>query len=330
MPNLWRPFWRVLLVALALLTPWVLGQAADDPPPDEVFRDNSEQVLQAAGTLAGVGCTTGYGAPTVLGLLLTGEQQHLWKLQGDRAIPLRREFLRFVKDATEKDPVGVMVGENGQELEAYCEALWKASLVSIGAMANSSRRDLTIAHLLSEPRRHRGEVGHFEGEVRRIRHLDPPAMLEARDIRDLYECWIFDPKYGANPVCLVCSELPDGVERGEKLKLMGSFDAYFFKRYGYESADGKARLAPLFLGRSFLLPARAAAATGGEDPSSGWKTWLLIFLGFVLTIFVLAFVGHWWVHRGDRRVRARIREVRTREFTEPNPPAPQGTTPSAN
>ena len=203
--------------------------------------------------------------------------------------------------------------------------------MSLGALANSAVQNVTIADLMNEPRKHRGQVIHFEGEVRRIRHLDPPPMLEAKDIRDLYECWVFDRQYGANPVCLVCSELPEGVTPGEKLKLMGSFDAYFFKVYGYESADSKpghTREAPLFLGRSFQLPAHAKPGCEATTRSSGWKSWLVILLGFILCTFALAFLGHWWFHRADRRVRARIREVRTREFVEPG--GSQGTAPSAN
>ena len=70
---------------------------------------------------------------------------------------------------------GVMIDDSAYETEAYCEALYKATLVSLGAFANSARRDLTIADLLNEPQRYRGQVMHFEGKVRRIRRLDPPA-----------------------------------------------------------------------------------------------------------------------------------------------------------
>ncbi len=125
--------WQTVIAALALLVSAGIGRAADEPPEQNVFRDNTEDVLRAAGTLAGFGCTGGQGTPAILGLLLVGEQQHLWKLQGDRAIELRPGFLKFVHDATEKNPIGLMVGDRGEELEVYCEALWKASLVSPGA-----------------------------------------------------------------------------------------------------------------------------------------------------------------------------------------------------
>ncbi len=129
-------------------------------------------------------------------------------------------------------------------------------------------------------------------------------MLEAKDIRTLYECWVFDPNYGTYPACLVCSELPRGVEPGEKLQVMASFDAYFFKRYGYEATDQKPRLVPLFLGRSLVLPVRATPAPPAEEGLGGWKSGLVLFLGGVLATFVVAFAGHWWYQRADRRVRA--------------------------
>jgi hypothetical protein len=320
-----------LLVPLALLLAVPSVRADDEPPAETIFRSNTDEVLRGAATLAGAGCQGGHGSAMVLGLLMRGDQLRLWKLEGgDRAPELRAALLRRVKDST-----GLMIDNNAIETEAYCEALYKASLVSLGAFANSARRDLTVAHLLNEPKEHRGQVIHFEGEVRRIRRMSPPAMLVAEGFSDLYECWVFDTKrYGANPVCLVCSELPAGVEPGEQLSLGASFDAYFFKRYRYVSGDskpGQARLAPLFLGRSFVLTRPIVAAGTEEDGFAlGTKTILVLFLGVVLAAFVLIFAGHWWYQRADRRVQARVRAARDRDFADPGTPGLPGTTPSAN
>jgi hypothetical protein len=305
------------------------ARAADEPPAEaDLFRSNTAEVLQGAATLAGAGCPGGHGTPMVLGLLLQGDRLHLWKLEeSDRALELSHRLLARVKDST-----GLRVDDSALEPEAYCEALLKSSLVSLGAFANSARTDVTFAQLFNEPWRYRGQVIHFEGKLRRITRLDPPAIVEPKGIRDLYECWFFDTRYGVNPVCLVCTELPRGVEPGDKLDLTAGFDAYFFKRYRYKSADSKpdtAREAPLFIGRSFVVKGRATPPAA-EDSLSGAKTGLVIFLGAVLATFVLVFALHWWFRRADRRVQARIKEVRTRQYADPESPGRPGATPSAN
>jgi hypothetical protein len=315
------------LLLAALAAPAV--RADDEPPVEDIFRSNTDQVVQGAATLAGAGCQGGHGTAMVLGLLVRGDRLRLWTLEAsDRALELSPALLKKVKDST-----GVMIDDSAYETEAYCEALYKASLVSLGAFANSARRDLTIAHLLNEPQRYRGRVVHFEGKVRRIRRLDPPAMLVAKGIRDLYECWLFDERYGTHPVCLVCSELPDGVTPGEQLSLDATFDAYFFKRYRYESGDstpGHQRLAPLLLGRGFVLTRPPAAVSADDTFALGSKAVLLLFLGVVIGVFVLVFVGHWWYRRTDRQVQARIKAARTREYADPEVPGMPGATPSAN
>src|SRR5262249_46975410 len=154
------------------------------PPAEDIFRGNNDEVVRGAATLAGAGCQGGHGTAMVLGLLMRGDRLRLWKLEeSDRAPELRAALLKHVRDST-----GLMIDDSALETEAFCEALYKAPLASPGAFANSARWALPVAHLLNEPREHRGQVVHFEGEVRRIRRLSPPAMLVARGVRDLYEC----------------------------------------------------------------------------------------------------------------------------------------------
>jgi hypothetical protein len=318
-----------LLVPVALLLTSAAGRAADEPPPEEnVFRSNTEEVFRAAATLAGAGCQGGHGAAMVLGLLLRGDQVRLWRLEeSDKALDLSPSLLRRVKDGSP-----IRVDDSAFEPEAYCEAVLKASFVTVGAFANSRIDDVNFADLMTEPARWRGKVVHYEGRVYRIRRFDAPQMLEAKGIKDLYECWVFGPNEGLNhPVCLVCTELPPGVHVGEKLDVLAAFDAYFFKKYAYEAVGGKPgtlHLAPLFIGRSFVVEKPKPADQEGYD--SGSKAILIGFLGLVLGTFGLAFGLHWWFHRGDRRARARIAEARAREYAEPQGPDLPGTTPSVN
>src|SRR5262245_20113791 len=95
MRKSWQPAWRTahgvaLLVPVALWLTAFGARAADEPAPaQEVFRDNTQDVVQAAATLAGSGGQGGPGATLILGQLLQGEQLHLWKLEAsDKALPL--------------------------------------------------------------------------------------------------------------------------------------------------------------------------------------------------------------------------------------------------
>jgi hypothetical protein len=325
-PGQYQTLRAAAIVSLLVLSaPWV-GVRADDPPAPEIFRDNRDEVLQGAAALAGAGNS---GAATVLGLLIQGDQQHLWKLeQTDKAPELRPAILARVKDST-----GMVADDSAFDVEAYCEAAFKSSLTSLGAFANSTHADVTFAHLFNEPWKYRGQVIHFEGKLRRIRSFDAPGMLEAKGIKTLYECWLFDTNYGVNPVCLVCTELPDGLKPAEQLDLMASFDAYFFKRYRYKAAEskaGQAREAPLFIGRSFVLTRAPVVRADDERFTASWQALLMCFLGVVLVTFVLAFGLHLWFRRGDRRVRARIEAVRGRDFVDPGAAGLPGSTPSAN
>jgi hypothetical protein len=316
------------LVALLLTAAPV--RADDETPPETIFRDNTEQVLRGAATLAGAGAPGGIGTPMVLALLLRGDQQHLWKLEAsDRALPLSPGLLKRVKDHT-----GIRIDDAGYESEAYCQAVYKASLVSLDAFANSAH-DATFRDLWNRPERYRGEVVHYEGKLRSVRDFDAPLMLSARDIKQLYECWVFDKDNGANPVCLICSELPAGVKPGEHLSIPVSFDAYYFKQYRYQSVDstpGHAREAPLFIGRSFVLAEQPPPPPDPERESfaAGSKALLTLFLGGVLLTVLLALGAHLWFRRADRRVREKVVQTRAPDFADPAPPILPPAAPSAN
>jgi hypothetical protein len=296
-----------------------------------VFRDNLLEVKVGAATLIGVGFNGGKGLIMELALLKEGDRQHVWKLQEtDKALPLNRKLLAHVLDGEplamlpsfrargNQGPLPDLGNINDDEALVFCEALYKANLTSTGAFANSARRDLTFADLFNTPAKYRGEVVHFEGLLYRIRRIDPPPNARIKGVDHLYEGWVFDPqRYGVNPVCLVFTELPAGLAVGEKMNCQVSFDAYFFKKYRYQSADSKpgwAREAPLFIGRSPVLSPEKQPTSD----SLAWSTPLLVgFLGMVLATGFIAIGLHWWFRRGDRRIQDQLAKARQQGFVEP-------------
>src|ERR1051326_7723377 len=78
-PRRWC--YGVVCAVLALLHATPAIRADDEPPVEDIFRSNTDQVVQGAATLAGAGCQGGHGTAMVLGLLMRGDRQHLWKLE---------------------------------------------------------------------------------------------------------------------------------------------------------------------------------------------------------------------------------------------------------
>ncbi len=296
------------------------------------WRDVTADITGAAAALAGLGTQDGHAALLELALLQMGETSKLWSLQEtDSALPLTPYLLAEVRDGL---PIAMLPDQKGKakadkpdlnnlndfEALAYDEAVYKASLTSVGAFANSARRDVSIAQLMNEPKRYRGEVIHFEGRLRMVRHYDAPAQIRGQGVIDLYECWVMDPNVGyRNPVCFIATELPAGVTIAEKTNHEVQFDGYFFKRYRYGSVDSKpgyARETPLFIGRSLTVVKQPSAL---DKPAESWPVTLpVIFLGAVLLMFVLAVGLHWWYRRADQAVRRRLENARTPRFFEPN------------
>ena len=205
---------------------------------------------------------------------------------------------------------------SGEEGLAFCEALVKARKTSKQAFQNSVTRGLTYANLYHEPKLHRGKVVHFEGRLRRLIRFEPPEETKLDGVTDQYEGWIFDPDiYGANPVCVIFTDLPADLEPGDKLDVRVSFDGYFFKRYRYKAADTW-RDAPLLIGHTIIVnqkPAKPDAEEGGFF--SGFMA--VTFLVLLGCVFFLAFALTMWYRRSDRLVQKRVTNAQASTFVEP-------------
>ncbi|HMF15214.1 MAG TPA: hypothetical protein VKE94_23025 [Gemmataceae bacterium] len=233
------------------------------------------------------------------------------------AEPLLAHLLQGVRD---DKPFAKNWNENEDEQFAFSKVLFAASGISAEAFRKGASKDLTYAHVFNQPSRYRGQIVHVEGTLRQVRRFDPPATAKAAGVANLYEGWIFDPKrFGADPWCVVFTDLPTGITPGDKLSYSVSFDGYFFKRYLYESRNTNKpehwRKAPLLVGRTVTLTAAPAAPAEAE---SDWAGSLVpIFLGLVVGSIALAFGLGYWFRRGDRRVRQRLTTITDREFVEP-------------
>lgn len=266
---------------------------------------------------AAVSAVAGNQPLTACALVQAGMGYSLWSGLPDNPEPESSKVPPLVNLESVKDNLPIQSGEEGL---AFCEALAKAHQTSQQAFANSATRNLTFGNLFNEPQLHRGKVVHFEGRLKRLTRYEPPGETKLDGVNDLYEGWLFDPEnYGANPACVIFTDLPAGLEPGDKLDVRVSFDGYFFKKYRYKGAD-VLRDSPLLIGHTIILkqaPVKSDSEEGGFF--SGFMA--VTFLAVLGGVFFLAFLLTLWYRRSDRVVQTRLINAKGSTFMMPQAPA---------
>ncbi|MBV9125387.1 MAG: hypothetical protein JO112_18685, partial [Planctomycetes bacterium] len=191
------------------------------------------------------------------------------------------------------------------------------------AFARSARKDLTYGHLYNDSQKYRGQVVHFRGQVYRIRKYDAPDYIWSQGVHDLYEGWIGDPElYGANPMCIVFTDLPPGLAVAEKFDSppQVSFDGYFFKKFRYRAADKYEHDVPLLIGHGPVLIQESSQGRSLGRAFTRFFFWAFtaIIVGLILVVGGLT----WWYRHGDSRVRSRVNASRLSGLGELGKEAP--------
>jgi hypothetical protein len=218
---------------------------------------------------------------------------------------------------------------NLEEFWGYCETIVLASRIESRAFARSARenREATFAHVFNDPDQYRGKVVHVEGRLARLRRWEAPEYVKQRGVANLYEAWIFDVTQGTNPWCVIFTDLPPGLEVGEKMNIPVTADGYFFKKYRYTAAKDD-RYTPLVIARTLHLENSPSASTGA------FSAQFLVLLGLmiggaVVLIGALVFGLSWWFRRADHRHRSLLASARAEAFPD-RPAVEAGVNPFAD
>lgn len=223
-------------------------------------------------------------------------------------------MLQNVTDRTEVLPAKV----NWDEHSAYHYLIIHARDVGTfapDALRKLARHDIFYIHMFEDAPRYRGEIVHLEGTLRRLIPLSTPD-LENDGVKEIYEGWMY---VGNNTLCVITSELPPGLEPGEKLNKQVTFDGYFFKRYRYPTAETDQnnhrvrRDAPLLVGYKLNL-VESTFSSEATTLSGNVVASIMAIIGAVVALAVL--LG-WWFRRGDRMVHSRVMAARHATFIEP-------------
>jgi hypothetical protein len=286
-----------------------------------VLKSPEQRTLAATATLLPVGSPHALGPFALLGVLQAGDAFGCWSLVDTENLPrIPFDLLRRVRD---EEPIPKL--DSGDlELDAYLVALLYSARYSEAAFRDKARK-ATFAEMFNEPRRLRGDVVVFSGEMVRLREADAPRQVgDKADFAHVYEGWVFNHDlYGPNPLCVLFTRLPVGLEPAEKMRVPVTVYGVFFKTYRYKAGDNlkgnEWRLAPLLIGRVAVRPEAA------KPEDHGWAYGLLpTFLGLLVGVGALVVVLALWYLRSDAHVRRRLRAARRAELVLPTPGPPDG------
>ncbi len=216
--------------------------------------------------------------------------------------------------------------ENQEEYLAYTYAFRKVMQFGPEVLARNSRRDVVYADLINEIRdpEYLRKLLHIEGRLVRIRQRDARDFLKMPEVPYVYEGWILHDEVKEHPIVVAFTELPEGMEVGERISHDVAVDGYYFKLMAYRSQEkddkGKDvwRVAPLLVARKPIVK---------PDPRDrySWDGFMPLVLGLGGIVAVAALILTVWFRRGDRQTRERVRDtmLAVNPFDELSPPAVQ-------
>ena len=205
---------------------------------------------------------------------------------------------------------------NWQEAVSWNRVLLHARRFSPEELEKNARTDIKFADLFDEVRKdYKLQLVRFEGRLLMVRKMEPSQKLRAAGLDAAYEGWLVpqdEPR--GNPVCIVFTDLPEGMEMGRVNKWV-SFAGYSFKLMNYESGEIRPddptrhviKRAPLLLGRT-IVP-----QLDPDRPSTlSWSTFVWAAVGAISLMLGIAGGLTWWFRRGDIRAKEEITAHRSR------------------
>lgn len=242
---------------------------------------------------------------------------------GDTAPPLNPRWLPDIKDNTPMPRIGHLGPDIRKDQEAiymaFTDAILKASRTPLDAFEKSAKENagVTIAHLLNNPSRYRGEVIPIEGRLKRVRVFDAPlAARKAGYVLPVYEGWVFGPTRKSTPFWIVFLDMPEGVKEAEEMDLNVVFYGYFLKNLGYKGSDkdNKNLVTPFLVGPSIIRSKPVLPVEPPETPFS--LTMLLLPMGIIAAVFVGLLFLSWYFKRGDQELHRKLANMQAERALE--------------
>lgn len=240
----------------------------------------------------------------------------------DVQLPTRYRVFRLVRDDApiSRDPT------HWEEGAAWNRTLLHARKFDAAALAEAARKAtgtrVTFADLFQTGRGdYQFQPVVVRGRLIRVKRMESSKRLAEAGVPYCYEAWVVPhDEPSGNPVCVVLTELPEGVEPAPLMNRTVTVAGYFFKLFHYESAEPRKddptrhewKKAPLLIGRGLIL------APENTDGPAVWASWFIpIIVGGVVGMALTAFGLSRWYRAGDRRAREEFENARVHNpFTD--------------
>lgn len=191
---------------------------------------------------------------------------------------------------------GLMDKTRGLPPKAYYHLVGIADKTAPDVLERSakSEREVTFAHLWTEPDNHRGQPILLKGHLRGLVRFDAVAdkSLNPTGLTSLYQGDLFTQAAHPHPYILIVPDVPEGMPLGMDILEDVTFAGFFFKLWRYQAGGDVERAAPLLIGR---ITSWTPAAQ--QKPESRLGNWLAIVL-VVLAAGIVA--ATWALNRGMR------------------------------
>jgi len=230
------------------------------------------------------------------------------------------EGVPWFRSMEEEGPIRNESDDPNEHL-AYCYTLVHAHKVPADLLAKYSIKDVPFANLVEDrPRKlYRFEPVHFEGRLVRIRRV-PKVPGKVADslpgLKEYFEGWLFpkdDPNY--QPICILFTDLPTGMEVKERCDYWVAFDGYYFKILQYPSGEKTKSGNPVWHRTPLLIGHEPRFVPSPE--SNGFTfggTLVPAIVGLILFVGAVTLGLTYWFRKGDREVRRPLATPKTNPF----------------
>jgi len=180
------------------------------------------------------------------------------------------------------------------DMPAYWNMMRWTLAQSSRELVERAKLNVTMGDLWAAPRDHRGEIVRIALHIRQIKKFDAVGENSA-GLKTGYELWGWSDESMSLPFVVVVPELPPGMEAGASVVEEGVFAGYFLKWLWYQPGVGKARSAPMLIGRVTSQPKKVMqTASLTSDPLFGWAIGGVAILVFGILL---------WARLSPRRIK---------------------------